>query len=150
MAKNLVFGPILAHIALIRAAIFFSKIWLRQSLDNMVIYRHVQYQEKLIIQSWENLVTDGRTGRLTDRRDWFHRTLHLTLCVQQSLSWTSFKKKVHEIWWRALSFWILIQFYYISKSYNMLIYLKNKRISFIGFYWQDENITVNFLSFSNL
>ena len=150
MAKNLVFGPILAHIALIRAAIFFSKIWLRQSLDNMVIYRHVQYQEKLIIQSWENLVTDGRTGRPTDRRDWFHRTLQLTLCVQQSLSWTSFKKKVHEIWWRALSFWILIQFYYISKSYNMLIYLKNKRINFIGFYWQDENITVNFFSFSNL
>ena len=69
MAKNLVFGTILAHIALIRTAIFFSKIWLRQSLDNMVIYRHVQYQEKLIIQSWENLVTDGRTDRQTDETD---------------------------------------------------------------------------------
>ena len=70
MAKNLVFGPILAHIALIRTAIFFfSKIWLRQSLDNMVIYRHVQYQEKLIIQSWENLVTDGRTDQQTDETD---------------------------------------------------------------------------------
>ena len=70
MAKNLVFGPILAHIALIRTAIFFfSKIRLRQSLDNMVIYRHVQYQEKLIIQSWENLVTDGRTDRQTDETD---------------------------------------------------------------------------------
>ena len=69
MAKNLVFGTILAHIALIRTAIFFSKIWLRQSLDNMVIYRHVQYQEKLIIQSWENLVTDGRTDRQIDETD---------------------------------------------------------------------------------
>ena len=42
--------------------IFFSKIWLRQSLDVMVSYHHVQYQKKLMIQSWENLVTD----RLTD------------------------------------------------------------------------------------
>ena len=31
--------------------IFFSKIWLRQSLDIMVSYHHVQYQKKLIIQS---------------------------------------------------------------------------------------------------
>ena len=49
---------------------FFSKIWLRQSLDIMVSY-HVQYQEKLMIQSWENLVTD----RQTDGREWFYRTL---------------------------------------------------------------------------
>ena len=40
---------------------FFSKIWLRQSLDIMVSYHHVQYQKKLMIQSWENLVTDGQT-----------------------------------------------------------------------------------------
>ena len=38
--------------------IFFSKIWLRQSLDIMVSYHHVQYQKKLMIQSWENLVAD--------------------------------------------------------------------------------------------
>ena len=31
--------------------IFFSKIWLRQSLDVMVSYDHVQYQENLMIHS---------------------------------------------------------------------------------------------------
>ena len=30
---------------------FSSKIWLRQSLDIMVSYHHVQYQKTLIIQS---------------------------------------------------------------------------------------------------
>ena len=50
--KNLVSGLILAHLAQIRAAkFFFSKIWLRQSLDIMVSYHHVQYQKKLMIQS---------------------------------------------------------------------------------------------------
>ena len=29
----------------------FFKIWLRQSLDIMVSYHHVQYQKKLMIQS---------------------------------------------------------------------------------------------------
>ena len=33
---------------------FFSKIWLRQSLDIMVSYRHVRYQKKLMIQSAEH------------------------------------------------------------------------------------------------
>ena len=43
---------------------FFSqKIWLHQSLDFMVNYHHVQYKKKLMIQSWENLVTEGRTNR---------------------------------------------------------------------------------------
>ena len=54
MAKKLVLGPILAHLAQIRAAIFFfffSKIWLRQSLDIMVSYHDLQYQKKLMIQS---------------------------------------------------------------------------------------------------
>ena len=32
----------------------------------MVSYHHVQYQKKLTIQSWENLVMDGQTD--TDRR----------------------------------------------------------------------------------
>ena len=41
--------------------IFFSKIWLRQLLDIMVNYHDVQYQKKLMIQSWENLVTDLQT-----------------------------------------------------------------------------------------
>ena len=48
IAKNLVLGPILAHLAQIRATkfffinlalpIFFSKIWLPQSLDIIVSY----------------------------------------------------------------------------------------------------------------
>ena len=54
---------------------FFSKIWLRQSLDIMVSYHLVQYQEKLMIQSWENLVTDGRMHRRTEGWEWIHRTL---------------------------------------------------------------------------
>ena len=54
---------------------FVSKIWLRQSLDMMVRYYHVQYQKNLMLKSWENLVTDGQTGRQTDEREWFHRTL---------------------------------------------------------------------------
>ena len=54
---------ILAHLAQIWAAkkkIFSPKIWLRQLLDIMVSYHHVQYKKKLMIQSWENLVADGR------------------------------------------------------------------------------------------
>ena len=47
--------------------IFFSKIWLRQSLDIIVSYHHVQYQKKLMIQSRENFVTHGQTDRRTDR-----------------------------------------------------------------------------------
>ena len=47
---------------------FFSKIWLRQSLDIIVSYHHVQYQKKIMIQSWENVVTDGHTDRQTDER----------------------------------------------------------------------------------
>ena len=47
--------------------IFFSKIWLRQSLDIMVSYHYVQYQKKLMIQSQENLVTGRQTdGQTTD------------------------------------------------------------------------------------
>ena len=65
--KNLVLGPILAQIWAANF-FFFSKIWLRQSLDIMVSYHHVQYQKKLMIQSRENLVTDGRTDRWTDRQ----------------------------------------------------------------------------------
>ena len=50
---------------------FFSKIRLCQSLDIMVTYHHVQYQKKLIIQSWENLVMDRWTNWQTDRQEWF-------------------------------------------------------------------------------
>ena len=40
-----------AYLAEIRAAIFFLKIWLFQTLDIMVSYHHVQYQKKQMIQS---------------------------------------------------------------------------------------------------
>ena len=55
--------------------IFFFKKWLYQSLYTMVNYHHVQYQKNLMIQSSENLVTDGRSDGLTDWPEWFHRTL---------------------------------------------------------------------------
>ena len=32
----------------------------------MVSYYHVQYQKKLMTQSWENVVMDGQTDRRTD------------------------------------------------------------------------------------
>ena len=63
MAKKPSFGPNLGC----QFFFFFSKIWLHQSLDIMVSYHHVQYQKKLMIQSPENLVTDGQTDRWTDR-----------------------------------------------------------------------------------
>ena len=62
MPKNLVSGPILVHLAVV----FFSKTWLRQLLDITVNYHHIQYLKKLMIQYWENLVTDGRTDGRTD------------------------------------------------------------------------------------
>ena len=46
--KNLVLGLILVQIW---AANFLKKIWLRQSLDIIVSYHHVQYQKKLMTQS---------------------------------------------------------------------------------------------------
>ena len=51
--KKLVSETILAPLAQIQADnfFFFSKIWLRQSLDIMVNYHHLQYQKKLMIQS---------------------------------------------------------------------------------------------------
>ena len=66
MAKNQVSGPILVHLAYIQTAkTFFQKSGC-QSLDNMVINHHVQCQKKLMIQSWEILVTDRRTDGRTE------------------------------------------------------------------------------------
>ena len=57
--KKLVSGPILAQIRADNLFFFFfSKIC--QSLDITASYNHVQYKKKLMNQSWENLVTDGR------------------------------------------------------------------------------------------
>ena len=53
--ENLIFGLDLGLLGLNLGHIFFffffSKNWLRQSLDVMVSYHHVQYQEHMIIQS---------------------------------------------------------------------------------------------------
>ena len=71
MAKKLVLGLILPHLAQIGAAnfffFFFSKIWLRQSLDVIVRYHHVQYQKKINDPILRKL-SDGRTDGRTDRR----------------------------------------------------------------------------------
>ena len=77
MIKNLVSGAILAYSAKIPVTnflFFFSKIWLRQSLDIMVSNHDAQYQKKLMIQSWESLVTDGRTDEQTDDSDFIGRS----------------------------------------------------------------------------
>ena len=49
----------------------------------MVSYHYVQYQKKLMIQSWENLVTDERTDGRTDRqkRVTSHKAVRLTSSV---------------------------------------------------------------------
>ena len=44
--------------------IFSLNIWFRQTLEIMVSY-HAQYQKKLMIQSWENLVTEGQADGRT-------------------------------------------------------------------------------------
>ena len=69
MAKNLVLGPILAHLAQIQAAKLFPKIWLRQSLDIMVSYHHVQYQKKTNDPILRKLSDGGTDRRKTDESD---------------------------------------------------------------------------------
>ena len=62
MTKNLISGLILVPLAQIRTAnFFFFLIWLRQPLDIIVSYHHVQYQKNLMIQSLGNLVMDRHT-----------------------------------------------------------------------------------------
>ena len=62
--KKPILDPILAHLAQIRATkfFFFQKSRLRQTLDIIVTYHHVQYQKKL---DWENLATERQTDRQT-------------------------------------------------------------------------------------
>ena len=120
MAKNLFLDPILAHLAHIRAANFCSKIWLRQSLDIMISYHHVQYQKKLMIQYWENVMTDGRTDSqavqpfhvkpYTRKKFYFSSFIFLWIhfCLSQQYFTTLFRNKWHSflqkpklvnIWW---------------------------------------------------
>ena len=62
--KNFILHPILAYFTQIWTTNFFSsKIWLHQSLDIMVKFHHVQCQKKLMLESWENWVTDRRTNK---------------------------------------------------------------------------------------
>ena len=73
MAKIFILHPILAYFTQILTTNFFSsKIWLHQSLDIMVKFHHVQCQKKLMLESWENWVTDRRTNK---RMRLIHRTL---------------------------------------------------------------------------
>ena len=67
MAKNLALDLILAYLAQIQATNFFFKNLASSVPRFHDRYRHVQYQKKLIIQSWENLVTHRRTNG----REWF-------------------------------------------------------------------------------
>ena len=51
MKMIVAFASILAHLGQIRATRYFlKKTWLRQLLDVLASYHHIQYQEKLIIQ----------------------------------------------------------------------------------------------------
>ena len=78
------FGPNLGR----QFLFFFSKIWLRQSLDITASYHDLQYQKKLMIQSWGNLVMDGRI----DGRELFHRTLSdWRQASKETLGWTKLK-----------------------------------------------------------
>ena len=68
----------------IRAAkIFF---FFKNLASSVPRYHNQLYQKKLIIQSWENLVTHGRTDRRTDRRKRVisYNTVRLTLSVQNN------------------------------------------------------------------
>ena len=58
MAKNLALDLILAYLAQIQATNFFFKNLASSVPRFHDSYHHVQYQKKLMIQSWENLVTD--------------------------------------------------------------------------------------------
>ena len=61
MGKKLVSGPILTHVPEVWVAkIFFSKIWIRQSLDIMVSYHPCAISEKTNDPILRKL-SDGRT-----------------------------------------------------------------------------------------
>ena len=96
MTKELVSDPISVHLTLIRATNFFlEKLCLRQSLDAMVSYHHLQYQKKLIMKSWGKLSggrsdgqgkggrTDGQTDEHTDQSYFIGRS-RLTSSVQHN------------------------------------------------------------------
>ena len=69
MAKNFIIGT---EIRAANFSFFFSsEIWLRQSIDIMVRYQRVKYQEKTnntILRKFNDGQTDGQTGRQIDKQ----------------------------------------------------------------------------------
>ena len=82
MAKNVDLGPILVHLALIWAAKFppLQKIWLRQSLEVMVSYHHVQYQKRLTDGQTDESDFIGRCPTNVERPIKFSKNLLVHLC----------------------------------------------------------------------
>ena len=71
MVRKTSFGHDFGPFGLNSGCHFFSKIWLRQSLDIMVIYHHVQYQKKL---------TDRRMDAQMEESDFIGRCLTNAKC----------------------------------------------------------------------
>ena len=74
MAKNLVLGPILTHLAQIGAANFFKK---NLTPSDTRYYGQLSWytiSEKTNDPILRKL-SDGQTDGQTDRREWFHRVL---------------------------------------------------------------------------
>ena len=85
-------------------SIFFSKIWHHQSLEIMVSYHHVQYQKKLMIQPWENLVTDCQTDQQTESDFIGHYPKnYIPRRLDQVKNWSLFSHIIiHKILWDYL------------------------------------------------
>ena len=68
MTAKLHFGRDLGPLGLNSGQFFFSRIWLRLSLDIMVSYHHVQQKKTndLILRQLSDGRTDGRTDTRTD------------------------------------------------------------------------------------
>ena len=76
MAKKLVSGLILAHLAQFRAANFFFFKNLASSVTRYHSYHHVQYQKKTndpILRKRSDGHTDGRTDGQADESDFIGR-----------------------------------------------------------------------------
>ena len=98
MAKNLVLGLILADLAQNTGCrLFFPKIW----LEVLVRYHHVHNQNKLMIQSWENLVTGGQADEQTDKNNFTGRCQTNVECP---IAWFLCKWNINRKWIYTLYF----------------------------------------------
>ena len=96
--KNLVLSLILAHLAQNTGCrLFFPKIW----LEVLVSYHHVHNQNKLMIQSWENLVTGGQADEQTDKNDFIGRCQTNVECP---IAWFLYKWNSNRKWIYTLYF----------------------------------------------